>query len=170
MAQHTAHATQRTERAHWRTGAKWPRTPHTQHKAPSEHTGEQEPSGPGQSTHNTTHRAGTLVSRSHVAQDTVHAAQSNQSAHRLTGAKWPRTPCMRHNQPSRHSGEQEPGGPRQRTHNTTHGAGTLVNRSQVAKDTAHTERNAPSEHTGEQEPGGPGHRTRATQRTEQAHR
>ena len=36
FAKDTAHATQRTERAHRWTGAKWPRTPHTQH------TGEQE--------------------------------------------------------------------------------------------------------------------------------
>ena len=43
-----------------------------------------------------------------------------------------------------HTGEQEPGGPGHRTRNTTHRAGTLVNRSQEAHDTAqprqHTER------------------------------
>ena len=43
-------------------------------------------------------------------------------------------------------------------------AGGPVNRSQVAKDNAHTD-NTPSGHTGEQEPSGPGHRTsKATHR------
>ena len=31
VARDTAHATQHTERVHCRTGAKWPRIPHTQH-------------------------------------------------------------------------------------------------------------------------------------------
>ena len=73
-----------------------------------------------------------------MAQDTAHTQRNTQS---------------------KHTGEREPSGPRHHTRNTTHQAGTPVNRSQVAKDTAHTQRNAPSGHTGEQEPSGPGHRT-----------
>ena len=42
-------------------------TAHTQHNAPSEHTGEQEPSGPGHRTWHTTHGASTSVNRSQVA-------------------------------------------------------------------------------------------------------
>ena len=51
VAQNTAQAKQHTERGHQRTGAKWFRTPHKQNNAPSAHTGEQEPSGPGHRTH-----------------------------------------------------------------------------------------------------------------------
>ena len=51
MAQDTAQAKQHTERAH-PTGAKWPKTLHTQSNAPNWHTGEQEPSGSGHRTHN----------------------------------------------------------------------------------------------------------------------
>ena len=82
MAQDTAHAKQHTERAHRRTGARWPRTPHTQHNTPRGHTGEQEPSGPGHRTRNTRHRAGTPVNRSLEAQDTAHAKQHTELAHR----------------------------------------------------------------------------------------
>ena len=72
---------------------------------------------------------------------------------------------MQNNTPSGHTGEQEPSGPGHRTREAKHRAGTPVNRSQVAQDTAHTG-NTPSEHTGEQEPSGPGHRTRqATRRS-----
>ena len=91
----TAHATQPSGRAHWRTGAKSQRTPHTQHNTPSGHTGEQEPSGqrhrthskpsvqtgqqdssgPGHRARNTTHRASTPVNRSQEAKDTAHATQ-----------------------------------------------------------------------------------------------
>ena len=39
--------------------------------------------------------------------------------------------------PSGHIGEQEPSGQGHRTRKATHGAGTPVNRSQVAQDTAH---------------------------------
>ena len=46
------------------------------------HTGEQEPSGPGHRTRNTTPRAGTPVNRSQVAQDTAHATQHTERAHR----------------------------------------------------------------------------------------
>ena len=73
--------TQQTERAHRCTGAKWPRTPHTHNNTPSGHTSEQEPSGPGHRTRNTTHRAGTPVNRSQVAQDTAHAKQHTERAH-----------------------------------------------------------------------------------------
>ena len=45
---------------------------------------------------------------------------------------------MLHNTPSGRTGEQEPCGQERRAHNTTHRAGTPVNRNQVAKDTAHT--------------------------------
>ena len=61
MAEDTAPAKQRTERAHRSTGAKWPRTSHMQHNTPSGYTGEQEPSGPGP------------VNKSQVVGDTAHA-------------------------------------------------------------------------------------------------
>ena len=64
-------------------------TPHTQHRTrnpqhntPRAHTGEQEPSGPGHRTPNTTHRAGTPVNRSELAQDTAHATEHTRPAHR----------------------------------------------------------------------------------------
>ena len=44
---------------------------------------------------------------------------------------------MQNNTPSGHTGEQDPGGPGHRTRETTHGAGTPVNRSQEAQATAH---------------------------------
>ena len=124
-------------------------TAQPQQNAPSEQTGEQEPSGPGHRIRNTTHRAGTPVNRSQVAQDTAHATEYAKRAHRRTGAKWPRT---------------------SHTRNATDRASTPVNSSQVAQDIAHTQNKALSEHTGEQEPSGPGHRTHATQRAERAHR
>ena len=82
MAQDTAHATQHAERAHRGPGAKWPRTPHKQNNAPSGHTGEQEPNGPGQRTSKTSHQAGTPVNWSQVAQDTAQAKQRSKQAHR----------------------------------------------------------------------------------------
>ena len=51
-------------------------------KAPSGHTSEQEPSGPGHRTRKATDRAGTQVNRSRVAQDTAHAKQHTEWAHR----------------------------------------------------------------------------------------
>ena len=82
MAQDAPHATQRTERAHRSTGAKWPNTPDAQYNAPSGNTSEQVPRGPGQRALNTTHRAGTTVNRSQVAQDNAHATQRTERAHR----------------------------------------------------------------------------------------
>ena len=82
MAQDTAHAKQRSKRAHQCTGAKWARTPHTQNNIPSGRTGKQEPSGPGHGTGNTARRAGTPVNRSQVAQDTAHATQHAERAQR----------------------------------------------------------------------------------------
>ena len=82
MAQDTAHATQCTERAHRRTGAKRPRTPHRRHDTASEHPGEQEPSGPGHRGRNTTQRESTPVNRSQVAPDTAHVTQHTERAHR----------------------------------------------------------------------------------------
>ena len=141
---------------------KWPRTPHTQHNAPSRHTSEQQPRGRRQRTRNTTGRASTPENGSQVAQDTAH---------------------MQRKAPSGHTGEQEPSGPGHRTRNTTRRASTPVNRSHVAQETAHatqrterahrctgakwprtphTQGSTPSEHTGEQEPSGSGHRTRRT--------
>ena len=105
VCQHTAHATQHSERTHRFTGAKWPRTPRTQHMAPSEPAGEQEPSGPGHRTRNTTLRARTFVNRSQVAQDTAEATRHTERAHRWTGAKWPRTPRTQHNAPSDHTAD-----------------------------------------------------------------
>ena len=58
------------------------RTPHTQHNKPRGHTGEQEPSGPGHRTRKATHRSGTPVKRSQVAQDTAQANQHTERAHR----------------------------------------------------------------------------------------
>ena len=49
---------------------------------PRRRTGEQEPSGPGHGTRNTTHRAGEPVNRSVVAQDTAHTTQRTERAHR----------------------------------------------------------------------------------------
>ena len=80
MAEDTAHARQHTERAHRSTGAKWPRTLHTQRSTPSRHTVEQEPSGPGNITRNITPRASTPVHRSQVAQVTAHATQRTELA------------------------------------------------------------------------------------------
>ena len=69
MAQDTAHAAQRN--------------------APSEHTGEQEPTGPGDSTRNTTHRGGTPVNRSQVAQDTAHTCTRRAAEGRKkTNTSW----------------------------------------------------------------------------------
>ena len=82
MGQDTAQEKQRTERAHRRTGAKWPRTPHTQHNTQGGHTGEQEPSGPGHRTCNATNHAGALVDRSQVAKDSADAKQRTKRAHR----------------------------------------------------------------------------------------
>ena len=120
VAQDTAHAGQRTKQAHRCTGAKSLRTPHTQHNAPSEHTGEQEPCGPGHRTRNTRHWAGTPVNRSQVAQDTAHARQRTEGAHRRSGAKWPRIPHTRDNAPSGDTGAQEPKQSGHRTRSTTH--------------------------------------------------
>ena len=55
-------------------------TAHLQHNAASEHTGEQEPSGPGHRTRNTTHQAGTLVNKSQVAKDTADKRQHRERA------------------------------------------------------------------------------------------
>ena len=54
----------------------------TQNNTPSGRTGEQEPGGPGHRTRNRTHPAGTSVNRSQVAQDTAHAKQHTERAHR----------------------------------------------------------------------------------------
>ena len=53
-----------------------------QNNTPSGRTGEQEPGGPGHRTRKTTHRAGTAVNRSQEAQDTAHAKQHTERAHR----------------------------------------------------------------------------------------
>ena len=82
MARDAAHATQHTERAHRSTGSKWPRTPHHQSNTPSGHTSKQEPSGPGHRTIKERQRAGTPVNRNQVAQDTAHATQHTEQAHR----------------------------------------------------------------------------------------
>ena len=115
-----------------------PRTPHTQHNRPSGHTGEQEPRGQGHRTRHTTHRAGTPVNRIGGAQDTAHAKQRTERAHRQTGVKWPKTPHLQSNAPSRHTGEQEPSGSGPRKRKATHRAATPVNMSQLAQDNTHT--------------------------------
>ena len=92
MAEDIAKATQHVERANRLTGAKLPRTPHTQDNSPSVRTAEQEPSGPEHRTRNATDRASTPVNSSQVAQDSAHATQDAEPTNRRTGAKWPRTP------------------------------------------------------------------------------
>ena len=82
LTQDTAHAKQHTEQAHRRTGAKWPRSPDTQHNTLSGHTGDREPRGPGHRTRNAPHRAHTPVNRSQVAQDTADTTQQTALAHR----------------------------------------------------------------------------------------
>ena len=121
-------------------------TAHMQHNTPSGHTGEQEPSGPGHHTRNTTNHAGKRVNRSQVAQDTAQAKQHTDRAHRWTGAKWPWTPHTQHNKPRGHNGEQEPSGAGHHTRKATHRAGTPVNRSQVALDTAHAKQRTERAH------------------------
>ena len=73
-----------------------------------------------------------------MAQDTTHATQRTQRAHRLTGAKGPGTPHTQNTTWSGPTGEQEPSGPGHRRHNTTNHASTPVHRSQEARDTTHT--------------------------------
>ena len=75
MGQDTADTTRHTERPHRSTRAKWPRTPHTKHNSASEHTGQQDSSGPRHDTRNTTHRADPAVNRSKVALNTTHTTQ-----------------------------------------------------------------------------------------------
>ena len=55
---------------------------HTRSNMLSGHTSEQEPSGPGHRTRKATDGAGTRVNRSEVAQDTAHATQHTERAHR----------------------------------------------------------------------------------------
>ena len=89
-------------------------------------------------TAHTAHRACTPVNRSQLTKNTAHTTQHTEQAHRRARAKWPRTPQSQHNTPSGHTGVQEPSGQGHHTGNTSHRAGTPVNRSEVAKDTAHT--------------------------------
>ena len=70
------------------------------------------------------HTARTPVNRRHVGQDTAHA-HAPRAARRRDTTAW-------------QIAQQEPGGPGHRTHKAAHGAGTPVNRSQVAQDTAQT--------------------------------
>ena len=53
---------------------------------------------------------------------------------------------MPHSTQNGHTGEQEPSGPGHRTRNTARQAGTPVNESQVAQDTAHATQHAEREH------------------------
>ena len=137
---------------------------HTQRNALSGPTGDQEPSGAGHRTLNTAREASRPVTRRQVAQDTAHATQRTKPAHRRTGAKWLRTPHTQNSASTGHTGEQEQTRSGHHTRDTTHRAGTPVNRSQLAQDTAHTQCNAVSGPIGRQEPSGPGHRTRDTAR------
>ena len=98
---------------------------HTKHKTLRQDTTEQETTGPGHRIRNTTHRAGTPVNRSPVAQDIAHTSQSTKRAHRRRGAKRPRTPHARH---------------------AVHGTSTPVNRSQVAQDSAHATQHTEQAH------------------------
>ena len=58
------------------------RTPRMQHNAKSKHTGEQEPGGVQHRARSTMHRASTPMNSSQVAQDTSHATQHSERAHR----------------------------------------------------------------------------------------
>ena len=82
MAHNIAHTAQHTARAHQGKGAKWPSTPHTQDNAPSEQTSEQEAGGPGHCTRKRTHREGTTMNRSKVAQETAHTRQRTERSRR----------------------------------------------------------------------------------------
>ena len=66
-----------------------------------------------------------------MAKDTAHTGQHTHT---------------RPNTPSENTGEQKQSGPEQRTRITTHEAGRPVNRSQVAKDTAHTRQHSERAH------------------------
>ena len=77
---HTQHTAQHTGQAHRGTRAKKPRKSRTQRNAPSEHNGEQESSGAGRRTRNTTHPAATPVNRSQLVQDTAHKTQCAKRA------------------------------------------------------------------------------------------
>ena len=82
MTKNTAHTRQHTGHAHGRRGVKCPRTPQTHHNTASLHTGDQEPSGPGHRTCNTTHGACIPVNRSQVAEDTAQATQHTEDGQR----------------------------------------------------------------------------------------
>ena len=58
------------------------RTPNPQHNTPRELTGEKEPRGPRHRTPNRAHQRSTPVNKSQGAQDTVHATQHTERAHR----------------------------------------------------------------------------------------
>ena len=82
--------------------------------------------------------------------DTPHTQHSTPSAH--SGKQEPSGPRIRkhktqHNTQSEHTGEQEPSGRGHRARNTPCRAYTLVNRTQVAQDTAHTTQHAERTHT-----------------------
>ena len=51
-----------------------------------------------------------------MVQDTAQARQRTEQAHCCTRAKSPRTPHEQSYTPNGHTGEQEPSGPRHRTH------------------------------------------------------
>ena len=57
-------------------------TAHMPSNAPSEHTAEQQPSGPGHCTRNTTHQAGIPLNKSQVAKDTAQTTQHGERPHR----------------------------------------------------------------------------------------
>ena len=86
----------------------------------------------GQGTHNTTHRAGTPVYGSQVAEDSAHRAhRAGTPVNRSQVAK--------------------------DTAHRTHQAGTSVDKRQVATNIAH--KNMLGAHTGDQAPGGRGYST-----------
>ena len=68
----------------WTSGcpAATPRARNAQQNTPTEHTAEQKPRGPGHRTPNKTHRAGTPENKGEGTQDTEHAAQHTERAHR----------------------------------------------------------------------------------------
>ena len=91
-----------------------------QNYAASEHISEQEPSGPGHA-HMTQHteRDTDEQEPSGPGHCTRNATQHNERAHRLTGAKLPRTAHTQHNVAGEHTGKQEGGQVAQNTAHTT---------------------------------------------------
>ena len=93
-----------------------------------------------------------VMCSSHSARTLPHwgevEGEANKAPAALTSRKPPFYCAIDRSTPSMHIVELEPSGQGHRTRNTTHRAGTLVNRSKWQK-TPNTKHNTPSMHTGE---------------------